>query len=242
MNTRLHVGARQLESTLAAYAKRFDLLEVKMDAIGHGSPTPASASALRRWRRQVPPSFDFAVVASSALARLKPDGVVEREVADMRQAADALEARVLVVRTPPDVTPASVWRERLARVVARLPRDVVVVVWEPHGVWEHDDAADLARKLGVVLAVDAAREEVPGGPVAYVRLRALGETRSFGAAALERVAHAIGARRDAFVVIETESALSECKALRRLAQEGARPAAARALVRPRLRVRDDEQE
>ena len=56
------------------------------------------------------------------------------------------------------------------------------------------------------------------GPVFYGRLRALGETRSFGTAALERVVEAIGVRRDAYVVIETQSALAECKRLRQLAQ------------------------
>ena len=44
----------------------------------------------------------------------------------------------------------------------------------------------------------------PAGPVAYVRLRALGETRSYGPSALEKVVRAIGPRRDAYVVFETD--------------------------------------
>lgn len=242
MTTRFHIGAKQLQSTLAAYAKRFDLLEVKMDAIGRNSPTPATTAALRRWRKQVPPHFDFSVVASSALAKLKPDDAVEKEIEDLKQAATALEARVVVISTPPEVTPSAVWRERLKRAVDKLPRDVTQIVWEPHGLWELDDAAALARKWDVILAVDAARDPVPEGQVAYVRLRALGETRSFGPSALERVVDSIGERRDAYVVLETTSALTECKTLRRIAQGGKKLGGGRVLVRPRLRVRDDEQE
>jgi uncharacterized protein YecE (DUF72 family) len=242
VTTRFHIGAKQLQSTLTAYAKRFDLLEVKMDAVGRNSPTPATVTALRRWRKQVPPHFDFAVVASNELAKLKPEDVVGKEIEDLRQAATALEARVIVISTPPEVTPAAVWRDRLKRVIDKLPRDATQVVWEPHGLWELDDAAALARKWGVILAVDAARDPVPDGPFAYVRLRALGETRSFGPSALERVVESIGSRRDAYVVLETTSALAECKTLRRIAQGGKKLGGGRVLVRPRLRVRDDEQE
>jgi uncharacterized protein YecE (DUF72 family) len=241
--TRFHIGAKQLRSTLTAYAKRFDLLEVQMDMVGNGSQTPASQSALRRWRKQVPPHFEFCVVGSSALGRLKPNDVVDTELEDLKRVAFALEARVMLVPTPPEVTPAAVWRDRLARVFDNLPRDANALVWEPHGLWEVEDAAAAARKWGVVLAVDPARDRVPAGPVAYARLRALGETRSFGPSALQRVVDAIGPRRDAYVVLETDGALSECKTLRRIAQKTPAPGeGGRVPVRPRLRVRDDEQE
>jgi uncharacterized protein YecE (DUF72 family) len=242
VSTRFHIGARQLKSTLTAYAKRFDLLELKMDALGRSSPTPASQTALRRWRKQVPPHFDFAVVASTSLMKLKPDTEVEKDVADLKQAAAALEARIFVLPTPPEVTPAAVWRDRLKRVLDKLPLDVSMAVWQPSGVWELDDASALASKWGIVLAVDAAREPVPEGPVAYVRLRALGETRSFGPSALERVVESIGDRRDAYVILDTDTALKECKTLRRIAQGQKKGGGGRVLVKPRLRVRDDEQE
>ncbi len=120
-------------------------------------------------------------------------------------------------------------------------------VWEPSGVWELEDAATQARAWGAVLAVDAARDPVPPGPVAYVRLRSLGETRSFGAVALERVVRAVGDRREVFAIIETESAMLEAKRLRSLAKAKRATklgGAAGLVVRPRggIVVRDDEQE
>jgi hypothetical protein len=113
-------------------------------------------------------------------------------------------------------------------------------------VWEIDDAALAAKKWDIVLAVDPSRDPVPAGPVAYGRLRALGETRSYGASALERVVVAIGPRRDAYVVFETDKALVEAKTLRRLAQgAGKKVGGLGRVIRPRaatVKVRDDEQE
>ena len=100
-----------------------------------------------------------------------------------------------------------------------------------------------------MVAVDAAREPVPAGPVAYIRLRAMGETRSFGPSALERIVEAVGDRRDVYAILETDSAMTEGKRLRALARSAAKTGGGKVggggrLVRPRgtIVVRDDEQE
>jgi len=249
MVTRYHIGARRLESTLTAYAKRFDFLEVHMPERGQPAPT---LSTLRRWRKQVPPHFDFSVVVGPAAAELRAGRGLDDDLDAAMASADALQARCMLIVTPPQVTPAMVWRERLAKVTARLAREATLVAWEPRGVWEVDDARNLARKLEILLVVDPMRDAPAEGPVFYGRLRALGETRSFGSTSLERVVATIGPRRDAYVVIETESALAECKRLRRIAQEGPRAGGGMGrVIRPReltaaasasLRVKDDEQE
>ena len=241
MTTRFHIGAKELKGSVAAYAKRFGLLEVKADA---RAPTIA---ALRKWRKAVPPNFEFTIIAGPKLAQLKASAALDEELALAKQMIDTLQARFFLLQTPADVTPGAVWRDRLGQLLERLPRDVTQIGWEPRGVWETDDAALAAKRWGIVLVVDAAREAVPAGPVAYVRLRAMGETRSFGESALARVVENIGTRRDAYVILETSSALAECKQLRRLAQHptGRFEGGMGRVVRPRglsVKVRDDEQE
>jgi len=247
MSTRWHIGAKDLRGAVATYAKRFDLLEVRVMVPVSQDDVPApSLATLRRWRKQVPPHFDFSVVAGPLLSRVRPSDHAERELQAAREAMDALQARCFVLRTPPEVTPSSLWRERIAKIVARIPRDVTNFVWEPSGVWETADAAAQARAWDVVLAVDPAKEPVPAGPVAYLRLRALGETSSFSAVALERIAKRVGLRRDVFAIIETDSALAEAKRLRQIvrAVRAGGAAGPPRLVRPRggIVVRDDEQE
>jgi uncharacterized protein YecE (DUF72 family) len=250
MATRFHVGAKELRGAVSAYAKRFDLLEVAVlpaaGATVESPKTNPSLATLRKWRRDVPPHFDFCVVAGPSLAKLRPSPELDVELACARAAIDALQARCFLLRTPGEVTPGAVSRERMAKLLERLPRDVTYVVWEPSGLWEVDDAAVAAKRWGIVLAVDPARDPVPAGPVVYGRLRALGEQRSFGPSALERIVHKIGQRRDVYLVVESATALEEAKRIRQIAQR--KPAAGDGgmsrLIRPRggLVVRDDEQE
>jgi uncharacterized protein YecE (DUF72 family) len=246
MATRLHIGAKELRGELSAYAKRFDLLEVRGLDAANLKMAPG-ASTLRRWRRSVPPQFEFSVVSGPNLGALRPSEALDTELKAMLEAATLLESRVLVVATPPSVTPSKLWRDRLAAVVEKLPRDVTSVVWEPSGLWELEDAVGLAKKLGLVVAVDPARDELPAGQVAYARLRAVGGTRQFSTAALQKIAARIGDRRDAYVIIETAGALKEGKTLRGLLRgtSAKKKGGLGRLIRPRgapLDVRDDEQE
>jgi uncharacterized protein YecE (DUF72 family) len=256
MTTRWHIGAKDLRGAVSAYAKRFDLLEVRVGLeSAEGGPreapgakdgqTAPTLSTLKRWRKSVPPHFDFAVVAGRHLSKVKASAAADRELDAARAAIDVLQARCFVLRTPPDVTPTSLWRDRIGKLVAKFPNDVTRFVWEPSGVWENDAAAAQAHAWDALLAVDPVKEAVPAGPVAYVRLRAFGGTRAFGSTVLERVVTAVGERREVFAIIETDTALVEAKRLRSLVQasrSGPRPQGR--LVRPRggIVVRDDEQE
>jgi uncharacterized protein YecE (DUF72 family) len=214
MATRLHIGTKELRGDIKAYAKRFDLLEVRGPAAASLKQAPSTAT-LRKWRRGVTPAFEFAVVAGPGIGKVKASDHLEAELEWLLTTATTLEARVLVIPTAPDVTPSKLWRDRFAKLLERLPRDATAIVWEPSGLWEHEDAAVQAKAWGVVLSVDPTRDVVPVGPVAFARLRSVGGTRAYSTAALDRVAAAIGERRDAYVVLETAGALTEAKALRR---------------------------
>jgi uncharacterized protein YecE (DUF72 family) len=246
MATRLHIGAKDLRGDVAAYAKRFDFLEVRGLDASSLRQAPSDAT-LRRWRKAVKPQFEFSVVGGPAVGKVKASDALEVELDAMLKAAKLLEARVLVVATSTDVTPSKLWRDRLEKLLDRLPRDANAVVWEPSGLWEAEDAAAQAKKWGITVAVDPARDPMPAGPVAYGRLRASGGTRAFSTAALHKIAEAIGERRDAYVLFETPSALKEGKVLRALVREakGGKRGGLGRLVRPRgasLAVSDDEQE
>ena len=246
MATRLHIGAKELRGDVAAYAKRFDLLEVRgLDAAQQKlAPTDAT---LRRWRKAVPAVFEFSVIGGPNLGKLKAGDALEAELGVLLKSVTLLEARVIVIATSPDVSPSKLWRDRLAKLIDRLPRDASSIVWEPSGLWEIEDAAAFARKLEITVAVDPARDAMPEGPVAYGRLRAAGGTRAFSTTALQKVADTIGERRDAYVVFETTGALKEGKILRALVRQakGGKRGGLGRLIRPKgspVAVSDDEQE
>lgn len=246
MATRLHIGTKDLRGALAAYAKRFDLLEVRGESAATLKRAPTTAT-LKKWRKAVPPTFEFAIGAGPGMAKVKASDALEAELEAMLATAKVLESRLFVLPTHADVTPSKLWRDRFAKLLERIPRDASTVVWEPTGLWEHEDAAVQAKEWGVVLSCDPVRDVVPVGPVSFCRLRALGQTRSYSTAALEKVSRAIGERRDAYVVIETEGALKEAKALktlvRSLGSKGQQGGMGRLVVRPRgASASDDDDE
>jgi uncharacterized protein YecE (DUF72 family) len=223
---RLHVGAKSLQGDIAAYAKRFNVLEV------HASgSSPPSAKALRKWRKSVGPAFEFVVVLGANIGKLTPSEAFETELAQGLEAARLLESRCLLLQTPNEVTPSAVSKKRIAALLGRIPRDSVQVAWAPRGLWETDAAAVCAQEWKVTLVVDATREIVPPGPISYVRLPSIGETRSYGTPALTRVRDSIFASRDAYVIFETQGALKEAKLLRTIVQQGKKASSYTAMLR-----------
>lgn len=194
---RILVGLPNLIGKLEGYAQRFDLLEVHPG----DAPLPAP-SKLRGWRKRVPPSFAFSVVLPRLVGELGTTAAAQAALAQALEVARALEARCIVLATPPTVRPTSANRKRLAELVAKLPREGVVRCWEPSGLWEPADVAVTARDAALVPVFDAATENLPGGPIAYTRLRSLGKTTALGPSLLERVAARLHGRREAFVVVE----------------------------------------
>ena len=207
---RPHVGLPLLEGSLERYAEKYDLVELRpVDA-----SLPKSAT-LRAWRRKVPPSFVFSVVFPRTVSELRPSPELDKALEHALDVAREVEARCLVLATPPSVTPTDLNRKRLKALVERIPHDAVSLAWEPRGLWETEEALALAQDLDLVLVVDAAREAAPKGPIAYFRLRGLGESTRLSPAAIDKVAGELLARREAYVVIESASPASVAQALRK---------------------------
>src|SRR4051812_37083449 len=236
---RPHVGLPTLEGDLERYSEKYDLLELRPG----DSPIPKPAT-LRSWRKKVPPSFVFSVVFPKVVGELKPSPALDAALEQALGVARDVQARCLVIATPPSVTPTELNKKRLAALIERIPHDVATLAWEPRGVWESDDTFAVAHKLGLVLVVDPAREPAPKGATAYFRLRGLGESTRLSPSAIDKIAEELQPRREAYVIIETSGALAVAESLRK---KGARKAAivrpTGAVLRPRatLRAEDEEQ-
>jgi uncharacterized protein YecE (DUF72 family) len=235
---RPHVGLATLEGDLERYAEKYDLLELRPGE----APVP-KPSTLRAWRRKVPPSFVFSVVFPKPVSDLKPSPALDQALEQALLIAREVEARCLVIATPPSITPTDLNRKRLGALVERIPHDAVTLAWEPRGIWETDEAAELADKLGLVLVVDAAREQAPKGPIAYFRLRGLGESTRLSPAVVDKVADELASRREAYVVIESSGALAVAEALRKKTSRRAAPArSGGAVLKPRTTFHAEDEE
>jgi len=198
----LHVGTA-LRGDIRAYAKRFDLCEVLVQA------NMPRASRLRQMVEAVPESFVFSVVLPRDAAALDADPGPASE------AVEALGAKWLVVRTEPDVRPSARTRARLGELVKRLPSSPKIA-WEPRGLWETNVARALAEELEICLVGDASRDEPPPGSALYTRIRALGRT-GIAVSAIERVAELVGEYELACVMLDGAGAPRGAQMLRELA-------------------------
>lgn len=235
--TTVHVGLPSLRGSLARYAERFDLLEVR--PVDTPLPKPAKT---RAWRKEVPPAFVFSVVLPSIVSSLRQTPEADAALATTLEHAAALEARCLVLVTQPDVTPTALNKRRLAALVERLPRDVVTVAWEPRGLWSTEETGALGRELDLAIVSDVTRDAPARGPVLYTRLRGIGAGARSSAAGLERARLAFSGRRGVYAVVECDGAARVAKALREPLAPAARVAAG-SVVRPaaRLSAEDEEQ-
>src|SRR5438477_415237 len=106
---RPHVGLPVLAGDLERYAEKFDLLELRP-----GEAAVPKSSTLRAWRKKVPPSFVFSVVMPKAVSELRPSPSLEQGLEQALVVAREVEARCLVIATPPSITPTELNKKRLA--------------------------------------------------------------------------------------------------------------------------------
>jgi hypothetical protein len=104
----------------------------------------------------------------------------------------------------------------LTQLIRQLEPSQVPIVWEPSGLLAEADAEALAESLGVTLARDPARYDLPEGPVAYGRIQSLGAGGRVRSSALERAAERLAGFEEVYVVLEGDNALRAAKDLRAL--------------------------
>lgn len=206
-SARVHVGQASLLGGLPRYARVFDFLEVRSD------PALPSKKALYRLKNEAPEGFTFSLVLDKALSDLSAEPTPER-VAKVREAAEVLGARFILVRTPSSVAPSARTRAKLTRLVEALRGAATSIAWEPRGIWSEQEMLAISQALDVVVVRDLAEQDPLPSDVVYTRLLALGRNSRVGSGALERVGDRIEDAAEAFVIIEGQGAVNAAKRLR----------------------------
>jgi uncharacterized protein YecE (DUF72 family) len=206
-SARVHVGQASLLGGLPRYARVFDFLEVRTD------PALPSKKALYRMKQEAPEGFTFSLVLDKALSDLSVEPTPER-VAKLREAAEVLGARFILVRTPASVAPSTRTRARLTRLVEALRGAAKSIAWEPRGIWSEEEMLALANELDLVVVRDLAENDPLPSDVVYTRLLALGRNSRVGSGAIERVSERIEDADEAFVIIEGQGAVNAAKRLK----------------------------
>jgi uncharacterized protein YecE (DUF72 family) len=199
--------------------------ELRFAELAPQAPLP-KPQTLAKWRQKLPDGFELALRApetcwQSPGGPLRPSGELDSGLVWLSEAADALQATLVVVATSAAVTTGVRDRERLREYFARVPQaEGRFVVWKPTGLWEPEAVQVMARSLSVLGGFDAVDDPAPEADVVYGSLRAEGLRRSFSHAQLLEVFEKIqtsGAAR-AFVTIESGQSFREARLLQALSE------------------------
>src|SRR5262245_36423559 len=127
---RLLVGMPALKGKLERYAERYDMVELR--PVDTALPR---AAKLEAWRTKVPPAFAFSIVLPQAVASMEGGADSDTALSESLETARLLQARCIVLATPPGVRPTRKNRERIAALADRLPRGGHLLAWHAMGMW-----------------------------------------------------------------------------------------------------------
>jgi uncharacterized protein YecE (DUF72 family) len=199
--------------------------ELRFAELAPQSPLPKPGT-LAKWRQRLPEGFELALRApdpcwQSPGGPLRPSSELDAGLGWLSEAADALQASMIVVATGPTVTTGARDRERLREYFRRIPRtEDRLIVWRPSGLWEPETVQMMASVLSVVGGFDAIDDPAPSSDVLYASLLAEGFRRSFSHALLLEVLDKLqssGASR-AFVTVESGQSFREARLLQALSE------------------------
>ena len=210
------------------------LAEVDVVELTEGRQIPPKKAAARRWRSSAPDRVAFTIQLSRYLVDPLEEGVPmsgersgygglkltdenlglwKREL----EFASAVDALALVLITPPTLTPATINRRLMSDFFAVVERARFKLVWEPHGPWEPEQAAEFAMENDLVLAVDPLRDPAPAGSLAYFRMGPFASMGSrVGIYDLERLMDASESFDRTICVFETPRAFDDARNLKKV--------------------------
>jgi len=149
------------------YFKEFLFVEVQETHV-----TLPGTGTIRRWRREAPEGFTFAMLAPREIGQegFRDGKVTETALKSLIEVGKELDATTAVFVAPPEFSASRVNKAVLKEFLQSVRKKFDRVVWEPAPAWDPDDADALASDSGVVAARDPLAHGTSSVAVAYYRL------------------------------------------------------------------------
>lgn len=161
------VGCAGFPVPATRYFKEFMFVEIQ--ETHHALP---GMGTIRRWRREAPPGFTFAMLAPREIGQegFRTGKVVETALTTLADVGKELDARIAVFVSPPDLASSRANKAAVKEFLIEVRDQFERVVWEPPTTWNADEAAALAIDAKVVPARDPLAHGKLDAPIAYYRL------------------------------------------------------------------------
>ncbi len=161
------IGCAGFAVPATRYFKEYLFVEVQETHMAVPGP-----GTVRRWRREAPPGFEFALLGPRQIAQegFREGKVVETALKTLGEVAKELDSKAAVFVAPPDFTSSRANRTALRDFLKSVRKQFDTVVFEPGPAWKPDDADDLAEETNTLSARDPLQMGLSKRKVAYYRL------------------------------------------------------------------------
>lgn len=149
------------------YFKEFMFVEIQ--ETHHALP---GMGTIRRWRREAPPGFTFAMLGPREIGQegFREGKVVETALKSLLEVGKELDSSIAVFVSPPELAPSRANKAAVKEFLQSVRTMFDRVVWEAPTTWDADDAAALALDMKIIPARDPLAHGPVDSEVAYYRL------------------------------------------------------------------------
>jgi uncharacterized protein YecE (DUF72 family) len=190
----LTVGCAGFAVPATRYFKEYLFVEVQETHLA--TPGPGT---LRRWRREAPQGFEFALLGPREVAQegFRSGKVIENALKSLVEVGKELEATTAVFVAPPDFAASRGNKAALKGFLGNVKGMFDRIVFEVPPVWNPDDADGLAEDAGALAARDPLATGLSKRSEAYYRLPGpAGHKSRYEDPAIERLAEIAGGDRE----------------------------------------------
>jgi len=149
------------------YFKDFAFVEIQETHIA----VPGMGT-LRRWKREAPPEFQFAMLGPREIGQegFRSGKVIEASLKSFAEVGKELDAKIAVFVSPPDLAASRPNKAAVKEFLQGVKKKFDRVVWEAPLTWDADDAEDIAEGAKTIAARDPLHHGLSSKPVAYYRM------------------------------------------------------------------------
>lgn len=210
------VGCAGFAVPATRYFKEYLFVEVQETHLA--APGPGT---VRRWRREAPDGFAFALLGPRELSQegFRGDKLIDASLKALCEVAKELDARTAVFVASPDFAANRANKAAIKEFLPQARKAFDRVVFETPAAWDPDEVDDLAAETDTLAARDPLASGLSKRTSAYYRLPGpAGHKSRYEDPAIERLAEiaAEGLEQDATYVFANVDMFTDAKRFRKL--------------------------
>jgi uncharacterized protein YecE (DUF72 family) len=211
------VGCAGFAVPATRYFKEYRFVEIQETQLA----IPGQGT-LRRWQREAPSDFDFALLGPKEIGQecFRPGPVLDAALANLKGVATELKARSVVFLAPQDFTHNRANKAVLKSFLTQAKALFGTVVFDAGPSWKPDEAESVAEDTDTIAARDPMQHGLSKRKVAYYRLPGpAGHKSRYEDPAIDRLAEILssGPKQQATYVFANVDMFTDAKRFRKAA-------------------------